>query len=294
MYKPSISPPVLSISFVLAGPLVTVLPSDTVVDVLRTFRRKKISCAPILRNAGDKDFQLVDVVDISTFITNSFVQLGEKKFIENVDVLLRVTCDQLADFSAQNPTHTIPTSASIPDVLNLMKETGTYRLALMDTNEHLTQLVTQTNLVEFALLNLDRLQREPDKTIRELGLLPTAPVFTCSDALSTMEVLQEMRNRNVTAVPIVNKQGVMNGMMTVRHLKTLATDNVDNLFLSVSKFLQLITATYMTGNIDMTLRDLLRIMVVNTVHHLFFVDDNGGVYGVVTLTDLISWCFEER
>ncbi|KAJ3020833.1 hypothetical protein HKX48_000133 [Thoreauomyces humboldtii] len=236
------------------------------------------------------EHRLIDIVDLVTFITNSYAQLGSASFKENLHSILKVQCNQLADFSTKNPTHVVPSTVSVASAILKMTELRIYRLALTDPSKRITHLVTQSNVTEFVLLNIDHLHPEPDATLRQLSLTPTTPVVACRETEFTMEVLLEMRNKRVTALPIVDGRGVMTGMMTVRHLKTLTPKTMSNLFLPITQFLSAIGATYVAGSLDMPLRDLLRVMVVNMYHHLFFLDDNGRVEGVITLSDLIRWC----
>ncbi|KAI8904914.1 hypothetical protein DFJ77DRAFT_479722 [Powellomyces hirtus] len=277
----------------LNRPLVTVGPQDSLVDVLRMLRLNNISCMPITGGQRENaEARLIDVVDIVTFITNSYAQLGVSSFNENIKSIMKVACNQLADFSTKNPTHCVACTTPVASAIHKMTELKIARLALLDSGDKISHLITQSNVIEFVLLNLDALHPEPDSTLRELRLPPTSPVVACYDSSSTMQVLQDMRNKKVTAVPVLNDQGVMTGVMTVRHLKNLVPETIPNLFLPVSKFLSAIGATYVTGSQDMTLRNLLRVMVVNTYHHLFFLDEAGRVEGVVTLSDLIRWCVE--
>ncbi|KAI8589920.1 hypothetical protein BDZ88DRAFT_438728 [Geranomyces variabilis] len=332
--------PVVSV-LLLNRPLFTVSPDASLLDVLRIFRTKNISCVPILqpqKNSSDSDSDtqppppLLSIFDITAFIATSYAQLGAASFTANLKSILKVSCLQLADFSTQNSTHSITTRTSLLDAARAMDELRVSRLLLRhhenenddhdddhndnDGEEHgggkLIGMVTQSNLVEAILLNLDALHPNPDATLRELKLYPTSPVVACLDSTPTIAVLQDMRTRGVTAVPVVSATtGSMVGIMTVRHLKTLtitnnnsstastttdkdtnpATSTMSGLFLPAGAFLKQVGATFVTASRDTTtLRQLLRVVVVNTYHHIFFCDDAGRVEGVVALGDLIRWC----
>ncbi|TPX71902.1 hypothetical protein SpCBS45565_g00969 [Spizellomyces sp. 'palustris'] len=216
------------------GPLVTLEPTTTLLETL-----KNISCAPVVRS--DTDFVLTDVVDIVrfwwsfaktseadtngrwarqvTFLSNAYAQLGQSTFEEHLKDIVNVPCEDLADFSSRNPTITLPSTSTVHTVLKALQQHHTTRLILL-TNQTLHHIVTQTSLVEFALLNLDRLHPSPDASLLELGFVGTTPVFACRENKVVLEVLREMRERGVTAVPVVNSGMVMSGMMTVRHVKT--------------------------------------------------------------------------
>ncbi|KAJ3173297.1 hypothetical protein HDU87_007670 [Geranomyces variabilis] len=333
--------PVVSV-LLLNRPLFTVSPDASLLEVLRIFRTKNISCVPIIQPKNKKSSSssdtvpppsLLSIFDITAFIATSYAQLGAASFTANLKSILKVSCLQLADFSTHNSTHSITTRTSLLDAARTMDELRVSRLLLRhcendnddddDADEdihsgRLIGMVTQSNIVEAILLNLDALHPHPDATLRDLKLYPTSPVVACLDSTPTIAVLQDMRTRGVTAVPVVSATtGSMVGIMTVRHLKTLTIINNNNnnsnnnnnhsptakdkdtdttstmsgLFLPTGAFLKQVGATFVTASRDTTtLRQLLRVVVVNTYHHIFFCDDAGRVEGVVALGDLIRWC----
>ncbi|KNC96187.1 uncharacterized protein SPPG_08342 [Spizellomyces punctatus DAOM BR117] len=269
-------------------PLVTLEPTTTLLETIKTFRIKNISCAPVVRS--NTDFVLTDVVDIATFLSNAYAQLGRSTFEEHLKDIISVPCEDLADFSSRNPTITLPATSTVHTVLKTLQQHRATRLILL-SNQTIHHIVTQSSLVEFALLNLDRLHLRPDASLLDLGFVGTTPVFACGENKVVLEVLKEMRERGVTAVPVVNSGMVMSGMMTVRHIKTLNSNNVQDLFLTVRELLKKNSATYITGTWTMSLRDLLRVMVVNTFHHLFFVNEGGKPTNVITLGDVLDFLF---
>ncbi|KAI9091105.1 hypothetical protein DFS34DRAFT_597273 [Phlyctochytrium arcticum] len=292
----------------LNRPLVTVSPTHTLKDALTIFRLKNISCVPVIKSKTE--FKLMDVVDIVnrtftdvphheylshlqvTFISNSYAKLGSQIFSENTAEIMNVPCQDLADFSKNNPTLTIPSTTSVGDVIEAMMKARCHRMVLVDEQGQIEQLVTQSSLVEFAMLNLDRLHPNPDATLSRLAFLGTSPVLACEEEKSVIHVLAEMQEDGVTAVPVVNRHLIMSGVMTVRHLKILSSANVTDVFLPVKELLKRHEASFMAGNWDMTLRDLFRVMVVNLFHHLFFLNEKGKPTNVITLTDMLAFLFQ--
>ncbi|KAJ3277681.1 hypothetical protein HK104_003071 [Borealophlyctis nickersoniae] len=277
----------------LNRPLVTLTPSDTLKDALqvtgptRTGKWDFSFSKYIMR----PDYSLVDVVDIITFIATSYTQLGMRPFKDNKDHILNVTCGELADFSACNPTLSIPADSTVADVLPLMRQSRTHRMVLVEPDGTIFHLVTQSNLVEFMLLNLDRLHPTPDATISELSFHGTSPIRSFDESKLTVEAFVSMQRGRITAMPVENRSGTMNGIITVRNVKVLTTDSFDDLFLTVRDFLKKhnVMGSYILGTHTMTLRDLLRSVVVNVYHHLFFVDDTGKASHVITLTDILDF-----
>ncbi|KAJ3331249.1 hypothetical protein HDU76_003664 [Blyttiomyces sp. JEL0837] len=149
-------------------------------------------------------------------------------------------------------------------------------------------MVTQSNIVEFILLNLDRLHPKPDATLLELGFFGTSPVLYCDENEVVIEVFATMNRAPISALPM-RSQSAVTGILTVRDIKLLTSENLRDLLLPVRDFLKKHRPTFILGNVQMTLRDLLRSMVINSFHHLFFVNESGVPTHVITLTDILDF-----
>ncbi|KAJ3056521.1 hypothetical protein HK097_006428 [Rhizophlyctis rosea] len=165
-------------------------------------------------------------------------------------------------------------------------------MVLVEPDGTIMHLITQSNLVEFMLLNLDRLHPAPDATLAELEFWGTSPVQCCDETTPTVEAFAVMLERRITAMPLQSRSSPVSGTITVRHIKNLKTDNLDSLFTPIREFQKKFQANYIPGNHRMTLRDLLRSMVVNVFHHLF-IEEEGRVSHVITLTDVINYLATE-
>lgn len=66
-------------------------------------------------------------------------------------------CCRPVDFSTLNPTLTIPSDVTVGEVIPLMRKSRSHRMVLVESDGTIMHLITQSNLVEFMLLNLDRL-----------------------------------------------------------------------------------------------------------------------------------------
>lgn len=75
-------------------------------------------------------------------------------------------------------------------------------------------------------------------------------------------------------------------------MQNLRPETLDSLFTPIREFQKEFQANFIPGNHRMTLRDLLRTMVVNVFHHLF-MEEEGRVSHVITLTDIIEYLATE-
>ncbi|KAJ1551325.1 hypothetical protein HK405_014725, partial [Cladochytrium tenue] len=201
----------------LNRPLCRLDPRESVLDAMRKFKRYGISSAPIC--TSNAEFVLVDIVDIAAFLSNCHRTGGAESFApEGGGDILRFSCSQIADFSGHNPTLSVKESTPIEDVIRRMRLSKTHRMVLVDEQEQVVHLVTQSNLVEFILLNLDRLHPRPDATLRELGFFGTSPVLYCDESEIVIEVFTTMHRTPISSLPM-RSQSAVTGVLTMRDVK---------------------------------------------------------------------------
>ncbi|KAJ3105411.1 AMP-activated serine/threonine-protein kinase regulatory subunit [Phlyctochytrium planicorne] len=281
----------------LNQPLVKLDPGETIAEVLRKFKRHNISSAPIC--TSNLEYVLVDLMDIIAFLSNCYVTIGHSEFIAQASTMMGVTCSQISDFSGCNPTLSVPISSPIEEVVRRMMVSRTHRMVLVEKKEEsggiegveeLVHLVTQSNLVEFVLLNLDRLHPHPDATLKELGFFGTSPVVCCEETATVIDVFGTMNRVRITALPAQNKAGTITGILTIRDIRMLTVETLPDLLLTVKDFLKKYRPSHILGNVSMTLRDLVRSISINAFHHLFFVRESTGLpTHVITLTDILKY-----
>ncbi|KAI9354625.1 hypothetical protein DFJ73DRAFT_827229 [Zopfochytrium polystomum] len=270
----------------LNRPLCKLDPTESVYDAMRKLKRHNISALPIC--TSNLEFVLVDMVDIAAFLSNCHRTIGEKAFVSEAERILSVNCSQIADFSTYNPTLSVKLSTPVEDVIRRMRRTKTHRMVLVDDNDEIHHMVTQSSLVEFFLLNLDKLHPRPDATLRDLGFFGSSPVLYCDESEIVIEVFKTMHRAPISALPM-RSQAAVTGILTMRDVKWLNSETLSDLLLPVKDFLKKHRPSHIMGSVTMTLRDLLRSMVVNLFHHMFFVNDAGVPTHVITLTDILDF-----
>ncbi|KAI8850346.1 hypothetical protein BC829DRAFT_389837 [Chytridium lagenaria] len=272
----------------LNKPLLRLDPQDSILDVLKKFKRNHLSSSPICTSNWEYG---------AAFLCNCYQTIGASEFISQSSMMMDVTCSQIADFSGCNPTLSVPLSSPVEEVVRRMMVSQTHRMVLVDDTTvtpemsgEIRHLVTQSGLVEFILLNLDRLHPTPDATLKELGFFGTSPVVCCEESAMVIDVFATMNRVRITALPAQNASGTVTGILTIRDIRMLTKDTLSDLLMPVKDFLKKYRPSYILGNLQMTLRDLIRSISINAFHHLFFIRESSGLpTHVITLTDILDF-----
>jgi IMP dehydrogenase len=127
-------------------------------------------------------------------------------------------------------------------------------------------------------MSIDRQTEEVDKVKRSANGIIFDPVTLPSDA-TIRRAREVMAQHNVSGVPITDKNGRLEGILTRRDLRFL--ENNDLKISEVMTREHLVTAT---GTV--TLEEAEKILMVNKVEKLLLVDENYKLTGLITIKDI--------
>ena len=116
--------------------------------------------------------------------------------------LLRIT---------RTPLVTVSARASVMDAVRTMHEEHIGAIAVVD-NERLTGIFSERDLMNRVVLE----ERNPQYT--RVGDVMTSPVITIPRSLTADDALKLMDERQIRHLPVVNADGRLLGMLSVRSL----------------------------------------------------------------------------
>ncbi|KAJ3181389.1 hypothetical protein HDU85_003705 [Gaertneriomyces sp. JEL0708] len=258
-------------------------------------------------SATTNELPLIDILDIACFLTNAYHQLGTKLFSESLPSLLSISCPSISNFSSNNPTVYVAPSTPVSAVISTLQTHSLARVVCYLNSDHQApRLLTMTALLEAMLLNLDTLHPSPDTSLSSLGF-SARPVKCLDGRMMVMDSLTRLVREGVTAMPVLSSSASASssssssadekellGIMTLRHLKSIHALNATDLFLPTRDFLVAHNATYshLLATLDISLRECIRQMVVNVIHHVFFVEGR-KVVGVLSVKDMVDYLSKE-
>jgi len=123
----------------------------------------------------------------------------------------------------------------------------------------------------------------------------SSPAVTITPDLPFQDALKLMRDRRFRRLPVVNKKGKLVGIVSERDLLLASPSPATSLsvweltyLLSKIQVREIMTKEVITTTPDTPIEDAAHLMVANKIGGLPIVDEQGGVVGVITETDIFK------
>lgn len=179
-----------------------------------------------------------------------------------------------------------------------MLQTRARRIPLVDIDdetgrETVVSVITQYRILKFIAVNNERNTMLLRKTIRELNLGTYKNLATATMTNSVVDVIALMVKYNISAVPILDKQGhVMNVFEAVDVIPCIKGGAYDELTETVGdamcrradEFQGIYTCTE-----DDRLDSIFDTVRKSRVHRLILVDDESKLRGIISLSDILKY-----
>ncbi|KAJ1569848.1 hypothetical protein HK096_000330 [Nowakowskiella sp. JEL0078] len=185
------------------------------------------------------------------------------------------------DFSTKNNTLTITADISILDLIGEMRLAKAHCVVLVNEKDEIKQLISQSNILEFVLLNLDVLHENPDETLLKLQFFGTTPIGFVSGTEPVLDAFIYMHNEDVSSVPAYGNLSISKkpfvGPVSVRDLKSVTRENFKELIMPAVDFVKKkneSSDTFLSDLSTLTLRELIRCMVIDSNHNVYFAKPN--------------------
>lgn len=272
--------------------LIYINTQTTVESCLEILVSKDILSVPVLDEKTRNFVGILDISQIMNFIVFASYEPGS---IPTLDNMLKKTDLCQTAFSILNDTNlcTLDSTASFKQTLEWLAQ-GTHRLLV--TNKNSTTIITQTDLIKFLDMHIDKFGDYKDK---EIGMAnsPQVRFLKRVNALksdsSALRVFQIMHVNNVETIPIVDDKGVFITAISGSDLRGFTHDKLSTLFLPVLEFLKLQAGSRPSATCKSrdTIRQAVRLMVRDHVRHIWVVDDENKPKGVVSMTDIANYFY---
>jgi CBS-domain-containing membrane protein len=284
----------------ISNEIVTLDANATIREALQVFLKHNILSCPILEE-NYRFLGFVDVLDIVCFACRAWkshlhecwtfgdVYPGQLKDATN-DSFFETEVNKIVNFSGVNEKLHLNEDSSLVEVLDqLAPKEGwrPHRLAILDKDNHLVNVLTQMDLVRFAKKNLTKLPRA-DETMEELGMLK--PVIQVPYESTVFDVVNILHENSVSAVGLQDREGKLVANFSASDLRGIDPEKFDMLTCPAVEFLELHQkrGRYpITCKSSSTLRDILPVICSEKIHRMYIVDEEEKPIGLVSLTDII-------
>jgi len=279
--------------------------TDKIIDVFKGLVKHNFQAVPVLQKTGRKWYGFLDMADIVSYVCTTFggTQLSstedfwalfnkEEKFRE-----LTVRDVMKWPLGFRNPFHPVKGGYSLLYAIEAMaREKRLYRVAVIDDDRQLLNLITDSQVLAFLDQNLEKIGPKLDKPISDMENV-IKDVCQIQEAQPAIEAFHMMVKEGVSGVAVVNENGVITGTLSVRDLKAMAPDGslFWRLYGSTKNFLQKLHSEYagvgrpftvQTCTENDTFKTVIRRLATNKIHRIFVVNDKNVPIGVITLRDV--------
>lgn len=179
-----------------------------------------------------------------------------------------------------------------------MLQTRARRIPLVDIDdetgrETVVSVITQYRILKFIAVNNERNTTLLRKTVRDLNLGTYTNLATATMTNSVVDVIQLMVQHNISAVPILDRQGhVMNVFEAVDVIPCIKGGAYDELTETVGdamcrrsdEFQGIYTCTE-----EDRLDSIFETVRKSRVHRLIVVDDESKLRGIISLSDILKY-----
>ncbi|KAI0793447.1 hypothetical protein C8Q75DRAFT_840880 [Abortiporus biennis] len=209
-------------------------------------------------------------------------------------------------------------SASLYDAAKLLIQTHARRVPLLDNDtetghEIIVSVLTQYRLLKFIAINCGKEIAQLHLPLRKLnigtyvaappgtevaeGQNPFHPIATASLSTPVFDVVHMFSERGISAVPIVDQDGIVVNMYeTVDVITLVRLGAYQSLDLTVSEALNQRSPDF-PGVVICTASDslgtLMQLIKKRRVHRLVVVEGEGRLLGIITLSDVLRYIVGE-
>lgn len=207
------------------------------------------------------------------------------------------------DISGFDPYVPVPNGTDLLTCMRLLGERGLRRICIVDDNERVTGVLSQSSLLQWLHENKAHLGHDLRKTCAMLGFVVGRELVVCiKESALAAEAFKMMVDNGTTSVGVVEDDtDALITVLSVRDLKALRriedgvpTFDFAYLFETVmdyvahSRQMSLDTkAPVVYVHADTLLEDILDKLCATRMHRLFIADAHKIPIGVVTLGDVI-------
>merc|ERR1712130_235620 len=277
----------------MGRPMYTIGKNQSIKDIFEVLTENRILSVPIFDKG--KYTRFIDMLDLLVYsiqvIGEDAIRSGYETFKSHQGFV--ASCKELADGSHRNPWMAVDIKSSVQHAIDLMNKGHLHRLAVVNPDGELSDILTQSSIIRYLYNNVDDLPNA-DQTLEELKL-GTSSVHTVPMDRSAYHAFKQIIELNVSGLGVTGSDGKLVANISASDIKKFGYDNylLSNMFLTLDKFLVLDKENgaeippVITVTSNDTLRTLLKRFSETRVHRLY-IKDGDELKGVVAMGDVLT------
>jgi len=280
--------------------------TDLIIEVWKGLVKHNFLSVPVLQKTKSKWYGFVDMYDIVRFVVESFGASEELKNSEDWMALAsssedfkQKTVNDIMKYpiSRRNPFHPINSGYTLFSAIEaLAREKGLHRVPIVDENRNLITVISQSQIVNILLRNLDILGEKKDKPVNQMDRYYEEVVSIHQDGLA-IDAFKTLVEKNITGLAVVDNDGKLKENISMKDLKAMSTDTrlFWRLYQTVHNFLLKVRKethgdrphTIVTVKPDDTLETVIKKLAEHKIHRVYIVDEQKKPVGVISLKDVL-------
>lgn len=269
--------------------------NDSISTVFKRMIDHEIRSMPLYDEKEDRYVAFVDVFDILAYL----VEVVGIPTDNHEELIMRsefksTLCSVLPDLSMRNPWNTIHKDAPLQEVINIMSQTGIYRIAIVDSEGKLVSVLTQSRLVNFLVKKSDVIGPLTKLKISSLGF-GNNPVIGIKETEPAINAFLKIYQYNIGGVVVFNDKEQVIGNISITDLKDIgySLDKFNKIFLSAKDFLNhkiegsgVPKLVYITKNDSVEM--LFNKFKIYPINRVYVIDvDTKKPLGVISGSDIV-------
>ncbi|HIJ78158.1 MAG: CBS domain-containing protein [Desulfobulbaceae bacterium] len=251
----------IQLAEILTPEVITVQPDTLVSEALLLMRNNSISCIIVAHQA--KPVGIITERNVVKFVAQSLSGAADCAIREVMS----------------SPVITAGSGMDIFEAYNVLSMNNMRHLAVVDEEKCLIGVVTLSNIVE-------KLTYESFVDMKRVSQVMTHGVCTVSRDVGVRQVLVEMADKAISCIVVVDGSQPV-GIITERDVSRLLIDYPD------ADLSHLPVVDFMSPSVQAVARDTVLPVAIDIMkryhlRRLVVIDDEGGIEGVVTQSDIIK------
>lgn len=205
----------------------------------------------------------------------------------------------LINLSKRNPLRFVADKSPLLELLLNFKE-SVHRVIVKENNTNeLLRIVSQSDMLQFIRANLTLCGDWKNKPVSELKSTPGGggPIVSVNTHTRALFAFIQMHTQGVSAVAVVDSQGILAGSISVSDLRSLTPTQLESLQLPVMEFLAQrhtnAPSTPISCSATATVGEAVELLAAARVHRVWVVEEPWKKpIGIVSLTDVLRSFFD--
>lgn len=266
--------------------------SCNVSEALKTFNTQKVLSCPIANStqkAGVHGF--LDLFDLLSYLLEIWDETESEEGCEIKKLGEKFLNHNIADLKDRSDNDTFAAVVGEEHAHRLIRlfGMGVHRVAMLDLDGSLANVLSQSDVLKYLNANIQLLGENANKSIKELKMISSDKLITADVEQTAISAFKLLAQNLISAVPIVDKEGVLAGTLSLSDLK-LIQDDLSPLLMTTMQYKAIKEPMpSIVCRPESTLGDVITELANSNVHRVWVVDSDNRPLSVISITTVCEF-----